>query len=201
MVLCVVWDEYNWNGSSSFNSVDFTHMLGRSQFLVVYFYYCWPFIDCWLLTVWHDGGLGQPGTYFWQPLEKHESWIGTKQLAFCSGYNGKYTKEIFKVHEAWHSPNTWPIMVHGQVVRIIWWQSLINKAGHVRYLCHVIGSSVGGVVGIVISLPFINYNYCCILIFSFSLCSFYNFLRDKDQNRSFMIKTLIQFIMKQLRWH
>jgi len=59
--------------------------------------------------------------------------VRTKQVAFHSGYNGKYTKEVFKVHRAWHSPNTWLTMVHGQVFRIIIWQSSIKKASPIHH--------------------------------------------------------------------
>jgi len=53
-----------------------------------------------------------------------ECWIGTKMLVLCSGYNAttlftKYTKEVFRMQEARHSPNTPPTTAHCHSFRII----------------------------------------------------------------------------------
>ena len=53
-----------------------------------------------------------------------ESWVGTENVVFCSGYNVptlffKSTTEAFSMQGAWHSPNMLPTMVQGQACHII----------------------------------------------------------------------------------
>jgi hypothetical protein len=50
-----------------------------------------------------------------------DSWVGTKNLVFCSAvvtmwlhFFSKSTKEVFSMQGVWHSPNMLPTMVHGQ---------------------------------------------------------------------------------------
>jgi hypothetical protein len=51
-----------------------------------------------------------------------ESWVETKHVIFCSSFNAtilllNISKEVFRVQGTWHSPNTSPNMVLGQVFR------------------------------------------------------------------------------------
>jgi hypothetical protein len=51
----------------------------------------------------------------------------------------KSKKLVFSMHGAWHCPNTAPIMVHGQALRIITWQH--PSRGHplfVSWMCWTI---------------------------------------------------------------
>ena len=76
-----------------------------------------------------------------------KSWIGTNNLAFCSGWNGpknylisKYTKYVFKIQRVRHSPNTLLTMVDDQVLRMIPYLCIIKSqfshaTGDVRFPC------------------------------------------------------------------
>ena len=71
-----------------------------------------------------------------------KSWIGTNNLAFCSGWNGpknylisKYTKYVFKIQRVRHSPNTLLTMVDDQVLR------MITRHRHVREIFLIYASS------------------------------------------------------------
>ena len=86
------------------------------------------------LTIYrNEGGMGSKSesTTFDSHWKSIESWVGTTNLVFCSGYNlstfSKSTKEDLNMHGAWHSPNTLPTIVHCQTFRIITWKSPIKR--------------------------------------------------------------------------
>lgn len=53
-------------------------------------------------------------------LEEYGEWSSDDNLEFCCGYNDdtlfKWSKEVFNVQEAWHSPKKLPTMVHYRVL-------------------------------------------------------------------------------------
>ena len=89
-----------------------------------YFDYHWGkgWINCVLTTT--EGRDGS--AVFWLPLNKYGEMDREENVVFCSGNRSfsKSTKELFSVQRAWHSPNTLPTIVYGQVfcVTSIPWQ-------------------------------------------------------------------------------
>lgn len=63
-------------------------------------------------------------------VKKHRELVGINILVLCSGYDGFFleqTKEVFKVHGVWYSPNMLPTIVRGRAFRIITWRHSTSR--------------------------------------------------------------------------
>ena len=69
----------------------------------------------------NDEEMCQQGPRLSTATEKSiKCWVGTNNFVFCSGYNAPTLfKNLRKMSLVWHSPNTLPKVVLGQVFRII----------------------------------------------------------------------------------
>ena len=91
-------------------------------------------------------GWDTKGKRFLTAIIKREWWVWTKNLAFCSGLHlffSEFTKAVFYVQGAWHTPNTSPTMFHGQTFRIISWQPHNERSSPICNLGWRWVSSVG----------------------------------------------------------